>query len=179
VNSEDRDGSDFRAAGQLGRLAVPRATCLNSDPRASTATKHCHRSHLKRAFAPTSARFARRVSTTFWEMSARTAVVVSFLGQSDRRQIGKATTSLAKIRQVPRSSSGQLTLKLMPYSRLESKTFRRRNDSAPNFMTASNAINREVSRLDRIRRMTANLHVDSSERSRKIKRYLLTLRGDR
>ena len=58
-------------------------------------------------------------------MSARTAVVVLFLGQSDRRQIGKATTSLAKIRRVPRSSTGRLTLKLMPGSRPQSKTFRR------------------------------------------------------
>ncbi len=110
-------------------LAVARATCLNSDPRARIATKHCHPSRLKHAFAPTSARFARRVSTPFWAMSARTAVVVSFLGQSDRRQIGKATTSLAKIPRVPRSSTGPLTLKLMPGSRPQSKTFRPRNVS--------------------------------------------------
>ena len=76
-------------------LGVATATCLNSDPHASTATKHYHPSRLKRAFAPTNAHFARRVSTPFWEMSARTAVMVLFLSRSDRRQIGKATTSLA------------------------------------------------------------------------------------
>jgi hypothetical protein len=139
-----RERSPYRLAcsPRLSRtvLAVTRAVCLNSHPRASTAIKHYHPSHLKRAFAPTSARFARPVSTTSWETSARTAVVVLFLGQSDRRQIGNATTSLAKIRQVPRSSTGQLTLKLMPYSRPQSKTFRPRSGSTPNLIRMNRSV---------------------------------------
>jgi hypothetical protein len=44
--------TDLRPLAGLVRsalaLAVTRATCLTSDPRASTATKHCHPTHLKR-----------------------------------------------------------------------------------------------------------------------------------
>jgi hypothetical protein len=104
--------------------------CLHSDLRASSATKHCHPTHLKRAFALTNARFARRVSISCWVMSARTAAAVLFPDQSDRRRIGKATISLARIRRALTSGIDRLIRQLMRRSRLQSKPYRLRNGSA-------------------------------------------------
>ena len=101
-----------------GRREAP---CLNSDLPASTVTRRYHPSHLKRASVPTSACFAPRASLRSWAMSVRIAVVVLLPDQSDRRGIGRATTSLARIQQAPRPSTDLLIQRLMHSSRLRSK----------------------------------------------------------
>lgn len=104
------------------------AECLSSDPPVRTATRRCLRTRSRRAFAPTSARFAPRVSITSWKTCARTAAADSYPDPSDRRETGKVTTSWVRTLRVPRSSTGPLTRPLMRGSRLQSRPYRPTND---------------------------------------------------
>ena len=103
--------------------------CLNSDPHARTATNHCHPALSKRASAATNVHSVRRVLTKFWRMSAPTAVVDLFPGRSARQRTGKTTTSLARIRRAPKSSTSRSTRQPRQHFRPRSRPYPRRSAS--------------------------------------------------
>lgn len=103
--------------------------CLNSDPHARIATNHCHPALSKHAFAAMNVHSARHVLMKFWRMSAPTAVVDLFPDLSARQRTGKTTTSLARIRRAPKSSTGRSTRQPIRRSRPRSSPYPRRSAS--------------------------------------------------
>ena len=105
--------------------------CSNCARPANTATRHCHRTPVKRASAPTNAPSVRRASGAFSTTSARTVAAGSSRGRSGRRRTGGVTTFSAKTLRAPESGTGLSIRQRTQSSPRQSGTFPRSDGSRP------------------------------------------------
>ncbi len=115
-------------------------SCSSCARRANTATRLCRPIHSKRASARTNARSAQRALIRSWATSVQTVAADSFPGQSGQRRTGKATTSSARIRRAPGSSTGPLIQRLTQRFRRQSGLFRPSGGSAHRAFSAGRLI---------------------------------------
>src|SRR4026208_67879 len=96
---------------------------------ASIATKRCHLTHRKLASAATNVRSVPHASNRCWAMFVHTVGAASRQDPSDRQGIGKTTSISARTRRARKYGTGQLTGRLMNYSRPPSELSHLRSGS--------------------------------------------------
>lgn len=102
--------------------------CSNAAQRANTATKPCHPTHSKRAFARTNARSVHGALKASSRTSAQTAAARSCPGQFGRRRTGGATTFSANTPPARGSGTSPSIPRHMQRSLPQSRTFHRSGD---------------------------------------------------